>query len=184
MAKQSHISSNQSGLARKTKEHAVAMTLFIAAAILFLASCHDKPSMAHSTFKHLPQTGWLKTLPLTFTPEYDDSTTTHDIILAVRHGNHYPYRNLSLAVDIIAEDSTVTRKNLDMMLADEYGNWRGGGFGALYQDTASIVFDVLPSEARKVVVWQVTSPGDTLRGVVDIGIIIAPNPSKRLKTAD
>lgn len=183
MAKHSHILSDQSGLARKPKEHAVAMTLFIAAAILLLASCHDKPSMAHSTFKHLPQSGWLKTLPLTFTPEYDDSTAVYDITLAVRHGNHYPYRNLSLAVDIIAGDSTMKRQNVDMMLADEYGNWRGGGFGALYQDTASIALNVLPIEASKVVVWQVTSPGDTLQGVVDIGIITAPKSSKRLKTA-
>ena len=161
----------------------MAMTLFIAAAILLLAGCHEKPLMAHSTFKHLPQTGWLKTLPLTFTPEYDDSAAVYDITLAVRHGNHYPYRNLSLAVDIIAEDSTVTRKSLDMMLADEYGNWQGGGFGALYQDTATIAVDITPTDAGRVVIWQVTSPGDTLQGVVDIGIITAPKSPKMLKTA-
>lgn len=182
MARRCPIWNDQSVLARQSMEHAVAMTLFIAAVMLFLTGCQHKPLMAKSTFKHIPLTGWLKTQPLSFSPQYDDSTAVYDITLAVRHDSGYPYRNLSMAVDVIAGDSTVTRRHLEVMLADEYGNWQGGGFGALYQDTATIALGILPAQASKVVIWQVTSPGDTLLGVADIGIITSPKSSSKLKT--
>ena len=184
MANRCQIWNDQSVRARQFNEHAVAMTLFIAAVVLFLTGCQHKPLMAHSTFKHIPSTGWLKTSPLSFNPQYDDSTVVYDITLAVRHDNSYPYRNLSMAVDVIAGDSTVTRKNLVVMLADEYGNWQGGGFGAMYQATANVALGVMPAQASKVVIWQVTSPGDALQGVADIGIIASPKSSRKLKTAD
>ena len=103
------------------------MTLVIAAAMLVMGSCQRKPVMAHARFVHLPTDGWQRTLPLTFRPEYDDSAATYDITLAVRYDNSYRYRNLTVAVDVITADSAVNRRTVDMALADEYGNWTGGG---------------------------------------------------------
>ena len=151
---------------------AVAMAMFIAAAML-LASCEHKPVMSHANFIHLPVNGWLSTLPLTFTPEYVDSTMAHDVMLSVRHNNSYPYRNISITVDLIATDSTVSRHNVDLPLADQYGNWLGGGFGALYQEQVVIAHDVVLSGTRAIVVWQ-AMPCDTLRGIVDVGITATP----------
>ena len=153
---------------------AVAMTVLIAAAMLIMASCRHKPVMTHSRFVHLPMSGWQRSLPLTFMPEYDDSTRTYDISLAVRHDNSYHYRNLSLVVDVIAADSTVARRMIDMSLADEYGNWTGGGFGALYQNTVTVVSSATPMRARSVIVWQAMQGCDTLRGLVNLGIITTP----------
>ena len=150
------------------------MSILIAAALIVFAACQRKPVMAHAQFMHLPIQGWQRTMPLTFLPEYDDSASTYRLTLAVRHDNAYVYRNLSLAVDIIGVDSTVNRKVIDLPLADEYGNWAGGGFGALYQDKTVVDADVTPDEARSVVVWHTMSGCDTLRGVVDVGIIVAP----------
>ena len=130
------------------------MTLVIAAAMLVMGSCQRKPVMAHARFVHLPTDGWQRTLPLTFRPEYDDSAATYDITLAVRYDNSYRYRNLTMAVDVITADSAVNRRTVDMALADEYGNWTGGGF-----------------EARSIVVWQSMGVCDTLRGLVNLGII-------------
>ena len=153
---------------------AVAMTVFIAAAMLIMASCEHKPVMSHARFVHLPVSGWQRTLPLTFTPEYDDSTRTYDISLAIRHDNSYRYRNLSLVVDIIAADSTVSRRQMDLSLADEYGNWTGGGFGSLYQDKVTVVSAATPTSASSVVVWQAMKGCDTLCGLVNVGIITSP----------
>ena len=151
------------------------MTLVIAAVMLVMGSCQRKPVMPHSCFIHLPQDGWQRMLPLTFLPEYDDSASTYSITLAVRHDNSYRYRNLSMVVDIIAADSTVNRQTVDMHLADEYGNWTGGGFGALYQSTVTIDDAVTPDKARSIVLWQSMGGCDTLQGLVNVGIIIAPN---------
>lgn len=153
--------------------NAVAMAVIIAA-VFFLSSCQPRPSMSHASFCHLPASGWQRSAPLTFYPEYDDSAATYDIVLAIRHDNTYPYSNLSLAVDFIAEDSTVTRQQVEMTLADDYGNWTGGGFGALYQDSRQIASVIDPGDACAVVVWQTMNACDTLRGLVNVGIITSP----------
>ena len=152
----------------------VAMTVFVAAVMLMIASCQRKPVMAHSSYVHLPTQGWLKTTPLTFSPEYDDSLSTYSLVLAIRHNNSYRYRNLSLVVDLIAVDSVVSRKMVNMQLADEYDNWTGGGFGTLYQDTVLLAGVIDPGDAESVVVWQAMQQGDTLKGVTDIGLIVRP----------
>ena len=153
---------------------AVAMTIVIAAAMLVMGSCDRKPVMAHSAFTHLPNGDWQRTMPLSFRPEYDDSAARYDVTLAVRHDNSYRYSNLSLVVDVIAADSTVSRKRVNMALADGYGNWTGGGFGTLYQVTEPVALGVSPVDARSVVVWQAMNGCDTLRGLADVGIITKP----------
>ena len=150
------------------------MTVLIAAAMLIMACCQRKPVLPHAQFVHLPANGWLQSSPLTFCPEYDDSARTYRLELAVRHENSYRYRNLMLVIDMIASDSDVTRKTVNIPIADEYGNWKGGGFGALYQDTVGIASVIDPGDARSVVVWQVMEGCDTLQGLVDVGLITKP----------
>ena len=150
------------------------MTLFIAAAMLVLSSCQRKPVMTHSRFVHLSSKGWPRSVPLTFKPEYDDSTLTYGITLAIRHESNYRYSNLSLVVDLIAEDQAVKRHNVNFSLADEYGNWKGGGFGTLYQDTVTIAPVVAPEDVQAVVVWQAMEGCDTLHGLANVGVFVRP----------
>ncbi|MBR5171754.1 MAG: gliding motility lipoprotein GldH [Muribaculaceae bacterium] len=165
--------SDHSVLNKMTK--AVAMTMFIAAAMLIFSACEHKPTLSHASYVNLPSTGWLRETPLTFSPEYDDSTGYYDLSLAVRHDNSYKFCNLSLVVDLISTDSTVNRKRLEMTLADEYGNWTGGGFGALYQKKVPIVSDITPNDVCSVKVWQAMENCDTLQGLVNVGLFTSPN---------
>lgn len=157
----------------KPDSRAVAMTVFVAAAMLIMSSC-ERPVMSHARFVHLPAGGWQQSVPLAFTPEYDDSTLTYSLMLAVRHDNSYRYSNLSLVVDLIAADSVVTRKTVNLPLADEYGNWQGGGFGSLYQQEVCFAGVIDPGDARSVVIWQAMEGCDTLQGLVDVGVIARP----------
>ena len=162
-------------LVRAMTDSAVAMTMvFIAAVMVILASCERKPVMAHAQFVTFSATGWHATMPLKFNPVYDDSTARYDIALAVRHDNSYRYRNLSLVIDVIAADSTISRQYVDMVLADQYGNWTGGGFGALYQDKVDLLHGMAPDGARAVVVWQTMQGCDTLTGLVNVGLVTSP----------
>lgn len=151
------------------------MALAVVAALLILSACQRQPVLPHAQFVHLPLSGWQRTLPVTFTPQYVDSTVNYDITLAVRHGSSYAFSNLALVVDVIAADSTVTRSSVDLHLADEYGNWTGGGFGPLYQNKVLIAAGLYPSQARSVVVWQTMNGCDTLHHITDLGIITTPN---------
>lgn len=146
----------------------------IVAIVLFVTACQQRPAIADAEFVHLPATGWLSTVPLSFTPEYGDSTLSYDLTLAVRHTNSYRYRNLSLVVDIIAADSSVNRKTLDVTLADEYGRWMSGGFGSLYQTVVPLARNVAPVNAHYIVVWQAMNGCDTLTGLVDVGVFAHP----------
>ena len=150
------------------------MTWFIAAVMFLVTACQRKPVMAHSAFYHFPQWGWAHNAPVVFTPEYDDSLLTYSLVLAIRHDNSYRYRNLLLTVDLVAADTVVTRRKVNMTLANEYGNWTGGGFGSLYQDTVRIADVIDPGDACRVVVWQTMAGCDTLRGVVNLGLITRP----------
>lgn len=153
--------------------------MVIAVIVLSAAACQRRPALPTARFAHVPCTGWLSSEPLSFSPEYGDSAASYNLTLAVRHTNSYRYRNLSLVVDVVAADSSVNRKALDLSLADEYGNWSGGGFGALYQATEQIVSSVTPEQARNIVVWQTMEGCDTLHGVLDVGIITTPINANR-----
>lgn len=144
------------------------------AAVMLMTGCRNRPVMSHADFVHLPVDGWLQSASVTLTPEYDDSAATYNLVLVVRHGNAYKFRNLALVVDIIAVDSVVNRQMLDMQLADEYGNWTGSGFGTVYVDTVQLADVIDPGDARSVIVWQAMHGCDTLHGVTDIGLIARP----------
>lgn len=150
------------------------MIWFIAAVVLMVPACGHRPVMAHSSFVNLPARGWQRSLPLTFVPQYDDSLAAYGLTLAVRHDISYPYRNLSLVVDIIATDSTVDRRHVDLPLSDQYGNWTGGGFGSLYQNQMLLSAGVHPEQASTIVVWQALQDIDTLVGIDAVGIIAWP----------
>jgi hypothetical protein len=69
----------------------------------------------------------------------------------------------------------VARYPVSIALADEFGNWTGGGFGTLYQVTVPVAEDVAPAHAARLLVWQVMAPGYTLAGIEDVGIIASPS---------
>ena len=150
------------------------MTGVIVAIGLFLTACQKRPVITHADYVHIPPSGWLSTTPLTFSPVYGDSALTYGFTLAVRHTNSYPYRNLPLVVDIIAADSSVNRKTLDIDLADEYGRWLNGGFGSLYQAVVTLADNVTPDQAQRIIVRQAMAGCDTLTGLDDVGIFVRP----------
>ena len=154
--------------------HVIAIVTILLCALSCLNGCSfGQDSMAH--FKTLPDDGWNKEMSIKFTPEYADSSLTYDIALAVRHNNDYQYSNLSLAVDLIGSVKNVNRSNIDFELSDGYGNWKGSGFGAIYQSSIVIAQGVTPSQVCSIVVWQAMNNCDVVKNVIDIGVIVTPS---------
>lgn len=145
--------------------------------LLSVMWCMESCSFKDNTteFKTLPDDGWRRDMPVKFTPEFSDLTLTYDIELAIRHNTSYEYANLYLVVDFIDTVKTVNRTKIDFELSDSYGNWKGDGFGALYQMSKVIAHDVKPGDVESVVVWQSMTNCDVLKNVTDIGIIISPS---------
>ncbi len=122
------------------------------------------------------RSGWNRTMPLVFEPQYADSTATYDLMLALRHTNAYRYANLSLVVDVMPAGSTkpAQRRAIDIKLADTGGNWIGAGFGSLYQTKVMLARGVTPQQAERVVVWQAMADVPTVDQLTEVGIIAAP----------
>lgn len=154
--------------------HVVAMVALMLCVLSCLNACSfGQDKSAH--FKTLPDDGWNKGMSIKFIPEYPDSTQTYDIELAVRHNNDYQYSNLSLVVDLIDSVKNVSRSNVDFELSDGYGNWKGSGFGAIYQSSLVIAQGVTPSQVGSIVVWQAMNNCDVVKNLLDIGIIVSPS---------
>ena len=153
-------------------------SIVIALSVLLTASlwsCSPK-RVATSSFRSLDvDSGWHRSMPLVFTPQYGDSALRYDVTLAVRHTNAYPYANLSLVVDMMGGDSaSKNRRSVNFTLADDAGNWKGAGFGALYQVQTLLAHNVTPETVSRVVVWQAMANVETLGQITDVGIIVTP----------
>jgi len=161
------------------------ITLIIAVVAMALTACRPD-ARSQAQVQHLPDTGWHRSLPLTFhiAPENTTDTTgtatdaTIDIVLTIRHTNNYPYRNLALVIDLIADDHTYTRLPVNISLADDYGNWTSGGFGPYYQTSRLIAQGIPQTQARTITIWQAMTHCDTLPGLTDLGITITPHQKK------
>ncbi|MBR1803361.1 MAG: gliding motility lipoprotein GldH [Muribaculaceae bacterium] len=148
------------------------LLLLLMAVALFGACAPEERS--YGEFRSLPAVeGWSHTMPLVFEPQYADSTATYDVTVGIRHTNAYAYRNVSLMVDLMDSTATVKqRKMINLQLADEYGNWLGTGFGALFQCKARVATAVKPTDAHRVVVWQVMGDTVLVKNVTEVGILI------------
>ncbi len=139
--------------------------------LLSLTGC-DAEHVVYSSFKQLPEDGWQRKMALHYTCETTDSVQRADVTVSVRHDASYAYRTLELVVDMISETGKVERRNVSIPVTDEYGNWTGSGFGALYHTEAKVARDISPEASLKVVVWQAMCEGDTLKGISEIGVKI------------
>ena len=150
----------------------------VAVTLISVLSCLNACSFKQDTmaqFKTLPSEGWSKNQPIKFSPEYADSTLTYDILLSIRHNNSYQFSNLSLAVDMVDSVKIIHRKDIDFELSDNYGNWKGSGFGALYQASIVIATGIKPTDVNSIVVWQTMANCDIVKDVVDMGITVSPS---------
>ena len=150
----------------------------VAVTLISVLSCLNACSFKQDTmaqFKTLPSDGWSKNQPIKFSPEYADSTLTYDILLSIRHNNSYQFSNLSLAVDMVDSVNIIHRKDIDFELSDNYGNWKGSGFGALYQASIVIATGIKPTDVNSIVVWQTMANCDIVKDVVDMGITVTPS---------
>lgn len=144
--------------------------LFILMILLCLGACSPKHS-SYSAFKEIDDNGWAKSVGYEFVPHFGDSLGVYDVKLAMCYAHDYPYRNISVIVDFIKQDSLVQRSEIDYQLIDLNGNRCVAGFGVAYQSEHEVKTNVKVGDFDKIVVWQGLSC-DTLKKVTQVGIIL------------
>ena len=158
-------------MTRITHRTKVSVILWLALMFAVLCSCTPDTS-TYSHFESVPRQVWHHDLPIRFEPIWNDSTSSHELWVTVRHTQIYPFGTLPMVVDLIGDSGQVIRHRVSLSVTDGAGNWQGQGFGTLFQCQVHVASGVTASHARHVVVWQAVDSCDALPGVSDVGILL------------
>jgi len=105
--------------------------------------------------------------------EITDVQSLNNISLMVRHADTYPYNNLFLFVNSTYPDGKVTTDTMEVILANNKGEWQGSGVGDIYDLKVPIkknVRFVLPGKYR--FSFEQGMRVDPLPMIMDIGFEI------------
>ncbi len=100
---------------------------------LIITSC-DK-NRVYDQYCTIPDMAWHMDSTYRFDVIIMDSINPHNILLNIRHGGNYPYRNLILFVNIHFPNEKQLVDTVNCILADQTGKWYGKGWGSLYSNT-------------------------------------------------
>ena len=156
----------------------MARRVMVIAAAALLVACGE--GVVYSDYQAVADKGWSRKDTLAFTAAVPAESL--DVYVEVRHGNAYPYRNLTLAMTTVlfAPGDTVTRRDtLRLTLADAEGRWTGEGFANLYHNT-SYVTTLCPDTSvtcRFLLLPALSDP--LLKSISDIGVRLVTSSASR-----
>lgn len=127
----------------------------------------------YSSFMSFPDQEWIYARPVEFTVDtLRDRQADGSLVVAVRHGNDFPYSNIWLEMryrDIAAREHVDT---FNIGLADAFGHWygRGSGPSVLRTDTVKPHFGIY--RGMKIRLRQIMRV-DTLTNIEQVGIVFS-----------
>lgn len=96
----------------------------------------------------------------------------YNLHMEVTNNVNYPYQNIwFFEWDNIANDSLFVRSDKEHLLADEFGKWKGTGFGSLYQSTFTLKENITISDKRNITIKVLHGmQDDILNGIEKVGV--------------
>lgn len=125
-------------------------------------------------FRSVGASGWSADSVLVFVPVLVDSVATYDMQLTVRHTDRYAYQNLWMFVDVRQDSLVLRRDTIEVMLANERGEWLGGGVSKYTLPLLYLEGELLKKGGYDVLVQQGMRE-DILRGITDVGLKVIKN---------
>ncbi len=150
-------------------------TSLLGLAVCLSAAC-DKHIVYHS-YHSLSTEGWEKGDTLFFQiPISDSIPPTLHLFTEIRNRTDYPYRNLYLFISQNLQDSTTYQTDtICLSLTDSVGNWKGKGWGSIYQ-SETFIKSIRPLKPGNYSLWIRSGMKDEiLKGINDIGMRIEKN---------
>jgi gliding motility-associated lipoprotein GldH len=105
------------------------LVLFVLAALV-MSSCNR--NVVYSEYKTFTDNQWYVKDKAVFDLDIEDIQTPHNISLMVRHSDSYPFRNLFLFVTTKYPDGKMLTDTMEVVLANERGEWDGTGMGDIF----------------------------------------------------
>lgn len=121
--------------------------------------------------------GWSYGDTVHFNIESPDSVMRGDIAVVVRHTAAYPYSNLWLEINYPQNDNIVS-DSVNIVLADDFGNWLGRGAGLSFQRVDTILRDVTISTPADITLRHIMRV-DRLSDIEQLGVVFLPQETYR-----
>ena len=106
-----------------------------------------------------------------FSFNIEDSLSSYDLYLMIRHAGNFPYKNLYLFSKTYGPRDVFAKDTAQMIFADDKGNWLGKGIGDIYdyefKFKEQIVF---PYKGEYQIHLEQAMRDIEVEGVTDIGI--------------
>lgn len=96
---------------------------------LFAVSC-SRNTVIDETVS-IPKAEWNSQNWAYFTADIQDTISTHEFYLTLRHLENYKYSNLYVFLHITMPNGAVTHDTVECMLAEPSGRWMGKGSGSM-----------------------------------------------------
>ena len=128
-----------------------------------------------SAFHTFRSQKWDYARPVEFTVDTLRDSVSHggSLLLAVRHTSGYEYSNLWLELSYPLNDSVTRRDTVNLILADDFGHWRGHGTGPSLQITDTIARDFTISKGMPLTLRHIMRV-DTLPNIEQVGLVYLP----------
>ena len=148
-----------------------AVFLLILPSFMIIAACSRNTLYTDSVT--MPDKIWKISNVAEFNFPVTDTANVTDVLLYIRTGTGYPFRNIYLFVTATSPDGKSITDTLHYDLADEKGNWYGRGFGDIHDLTLPYRTNVFFAQkgTYSFKVQHGMRAGD-LKGVYDLGLRI------------
>jgi gliding motility-associated lipoprotein GldH len=161
-------------LIRKSlKNKALCALLCVFLAIAYTSCDHRE---IYYNFRELKNTEWAQNDTLFFDIDSTlfELNRPYRMSIEVTNNVNYPYQNIWFFVQMNLEnDSTFSNISKEYLLADEFGKWKGSGFGSLYQLSLPMDDIVFKEKRNYRVKIEHGMQDEPLTGIEKLGIKIS-----------
>lgn len=155
----------------KIKANSLLFYSFLLLSSLSMTAC-DKALLFEENLK-IADAEWHREEKARFLFNVEDTTSTYDFFLNVRHGGAYPYKNLYLFTETRSPNGLLAIDTAQMIFADQAGRWMGKGIGGIYDYQFKFKGGVeFPESGEYVVEIEQGMRDEVVPQLTDIGIRI------------
>ncbi|MFM7218189.1 MAG: gliding motility lipoprotein GldH [Bacteroidota bacterium] len=127
----------------------------------------------------LPDNRWPANHVVKMEAGIEDTSATYNIYINLRNAGSYSFSNLFLFMNTYTPDGALARDTIELVLADDQGQWKGDGMGDIWDNRILFKKDQrFPMPGTYRFELEQAMRIDPLPGVMDAGIRIEKNVAR------
>lgn len=100
--------------------------------LLFMVLCACNKNVVYTKYHTFKDNEWKAAEKAEFDLEIKDTQSLNNISLMIRHADAYPYNNIFLFVTTAYPDGKIRKDTMEVILANQKGEWLGSGTGDIF----------------------------------------------------